>query len=103
MIHPNLPHPTSLHYCADNVSNNKPSITQYAVTAASGGSSATFLVLERKLDTKHALSARRPYRITCTSDLLTLVKRVQLNTELTNTVTGDLEGSNTVNVKAQRF
>jgi len=56
---PTSPHPTSLHYCADNVSNNKPSITQYEVTAVSGSFSVTFLVLKRKLDTKHALSARR--------------------------------------------
>ena len=54
---PNSPHPTSLHYCADNVSNNKLSIPQYEVSAVSGGSSVTFLVLKRKVDNKHALRA----------------------------------------------
>jgi len=43
---PTSPHPTSLHYCADNVSNNKSSVTLYEVTAVSGGSSVTFLVLK---------------------------------------------------------
>jgi hypothetical protein len=100
VIHPTPTHLTSLHYCADNVSNNKPSITQYEVTAVSGGFPPHIPCSEKKAwHQTHTYSTK----ILKNYERLSYTYRVQLSTELTNIVTGDLEGSNRVNVKAQRF